>query len=148
MTERADRRHPEGREPYPLKDEALYRPYESDADGNPLIGGERYELHFAPDQIPPVRFFWSMTMYDLPARQLVANPIDRYSIGGRTEGLTPEADGSLVLYIQPESPGAEKEGNWLPSPASGEFYMVLRMYGPDGSLVDGTWTAPVVNLVS
>lgn len=130
------------------QEEALYRPYQTDANGNPLLGGERYELRFAPDQIPPVRFFWSMTMYDLPARQLVENPIDRYSIGGRTEGLKTEADGSIVIYIQPEAPGPDKEGNWLPSPSSGEFYMNLRMYGPEGSLVDGAWTAPEAELVS
>jgi hypothetical protein len=124
------------------KEEAVYTPWNLDADGKQLDGKNRYVLHFDKDQVPPVQFFWSQTMYNLPQRLLVANPINRYAIGSRTPGLKTESDGSLNIYIQADSPGKDKESNWLPSPASGPFYMVLRMYGPQGSLSDGSWKAP------
>ena len=100
--------------------------------------GRQQELRpaFSKDQVPPVKFFWSMTMYDLPARQLVANPINRYAIGSRTKGLKTNADGSVDIYLQGTSPGADKESNWLPTPPKGPYYMVLRMYGPEGA---GDW---------
>lgn len=124
------------------KEEAVYTPWQIDADGQPLDGGSRYVLHFAAEQVPPVEFFWSLTMYNLPQRQLVDNPLDRYAIGSRTTGLTTEEDGSVNIYIQAQSPGKDKESNWLPAPGVGAFYMILRMYGPLGSLVDGSWVAP------
>ena len=92
--------------------------------------------------MPPVKFFWSMTMYDLPGRQLVANPISRHAIGSRTPGLKTNADGSIDIYLQSTSPGADKESNWLPTTSKGPFYMVLRMYGPQGTLAAGSWQAP------
>lgn len=128
------------------KEEAVYTPWQVDADGHPLDGANRYLLHFTAEQVPPVQYFWSQTMYNLPQRLLVDNPLDRHAIGGRTTGLTTEADGSVTIYVQAESPGEGKESNWLPSP-DGPFYMVLRMYGPQGSLADGTWVAPQPRLV-
>ena len=129
------------------KEEAFYTPWNLDAEGKPLDGKNRYLLHFDKDQVPPVQFFWSQTMYSLPQRLLVANPINRYAIGSRTPGFKIEANGSANIYIQAESPGKDKESNWLPSPAAGPYYMVLRMYGPKGSLKDGTWKAPQPQLV-
>lgn len=80
-------------------------------------------------------------MYDLPGRFLVNNPIERYSIGSQTKALEKEADGSTVIYFQNESPGADKEGNWLPAPAA-PFYTVLRIYGPGEDVINGTYALP------
>jgi hypothetical protein len=124
------------------KEEAFYTPYAVDADKQPLDGSKNYVLHFAKDQAPPVKFFWSMTMYDLPGRLLVDNPNDRYAIGSRTDGLKTNADGSIDIYLQGTSPGADRESNWLPSLAEGPYYLVLRMYGPEEALADGRWQAP------
>jgi len=125
------------------KEEAYYTPYVADADGHTLDGTKRYVIHFAKEQVPPVKFFWSMTMYNLPQRLLVANPIDRYAIGSRTPGFKLNADGSADIYLQSASPGKDKESNWLPTPEKGPYYMVMRKYGPEGSLANGTWKAPL-----
>ena len=82
-----------------------------------------------------------MTMYDLPDRLLVDNPIKRYAIGSRTQGLKTNSDGSVDIYLQATSPGGDRECNWLPTPSKGPFFMVLRMYGPEG-LAGGEWHAP------
>jgi len=108
------------------KDISVYLNRVADGEGRPLDGSvASYEMTFAPGQLPPVSFFWSMTMYRLPERLLVANPIDRYSIGSATPGLEMGEDGSLTLYISAHSPGPEREANWLPAP-EGPFWMVLR----------------------
>jgi hypothetical protein len=111
------------------------------ADHEPLVGSQPYLIHFDKKDLPPARFFWSMTMYDLPARHLVANPINRYSIGDRTKGIKYGADGSLDIYVQHTSPGTDKESNWLPAP-EGAYNVVARIYGPDASVFDGTWKFP------
>ena len=91
------------------------------------------------------RAFWSLTMYNEKQR-LAANPIDRFAIGDRDK-LAFNPDGSLDLYIQRESPGRDKELNWLPAPASGSFTMNLRLYSPKAEVLDGTWSPPGVTLV-
>ena len=125
------------------KEEAQYAGFAADSDGKPLDGAKSYVVHFAKNQVPPVKYFWSMTMYDLPQRLLVENPIDRYAIGSRNKGLKTNSDGSIDVYLQSKSPGEGKESNWLPTPPSGNFFMVLRMYGPAGALAEGTWRMPV-----
>jgi hypothetical protein len=125
------------------KEEAVYQAYVADSGGQTLDGAKRYVIHFAPEQIPPVKFFWSITMYNLPQRLLVANPINRYAIGSRTPGFRLNADGSADIWLQSTSPGADKESNWLPTPDKGSYYMVLRMYGPEKSLAAGTWQTPL-----
>ena len=112
-----------------------------DADGAPLDGTNRYELRFATP--PPVDAFWSLTMYDVPDFHLVANPIDRYSVGDRTPGLTTAEDGSITVYLQKDSPGPELESNWLPTPA-GAFRPILRMYQPRNEILDGTYILPAI----
>jgi hypothetical protein len=87
------------------------------APGQPLDSTNRYELRL--EQPPPVDAFWSLTMYDVPDFYLVANPIDRYSIGDRTPGLKTADDGSVTIFMQADSPGAGKESNWLPTPEGG-----------------------------
>ena len=90
--------------------------------------------------------FWSLTMYDMPNYYLVANPIDRYSIGDRTPGVAYNDDGSLDLYLQHDSPGPDKESNWLPTP-SGDFRPLVRMYQPGAEVLDGSYELPAVTRV-
>jgi hypothetical protein len=107
-------------------------------------GEHNYTLRFAKGELPPVKGFWSLTMYD-EAMFFVANPINRYSMSLRTNPKF-EPDGSLVIYIQNESPGADKEANWLPSP-KGKFHLMLRLYWPEEdnpSILDGSWVIPPV----
>jgi hypothetical protein len=129
------------------KEEALYKGYQLGPDGKPLNAAtDRYVLRFPPGGKPAVQFFWSLTMYSVPDRFLVDNPIDRYAIGDRTPGLRDDPDGGLTLYIQPQSPGPDKASNWLPAPA-GPFFMVIRMYGPDDEMLSGRWKAPELERV-
>ncbi|MDE1179005.1 DUF1254 domain-containing protein [Paraburkholderia sp.] len=123
------------------KDEAVYVGTRVDAQHQPLTGAQSYVIHFDKKDLPPAKFFWSMTMYDLPARHLVANPINRYSIGDRTRGLKYAADGSLDIYVQHASPGADKVSNWLPAP-EGAYDVIARIYGPEPSVFDGSWHFP------
>ena len=112
--------------------------------------GEKYVLRFPAGQTPPIERegFWSITMYNLPQRLLVRNPLNRYAIGNRSPGLKFDRDGSLSIYLQPTSPGKDKESNWLPTPPEGPFFYVLRLYLPSKSVLDGTWKAPKPVLVS
>jgi len=112
-----------------------------DADGNTLDGSHRYELRLQTP--PPVDAFWSLTMYSVPDFYLVANAIERYSIGDRTPGLRTADDGSVTIYLQADSPGPAKEPNWLPTP-EGAFRPVMRMYQPEAAILDGTYTLPAI----
>lgn len=110
-------------------------------------GSRKYVMRFPKGQLPPVKGFWSLTMYD-EQMFFVANPINRYSMSLRTDPVY-EADGSLAIYVQNESPGADKEANWLPAP-TGKFHLMLRLYWPDEtapSIIDGSWTIPAVETV-
>ncbi len=127
--------------------ESLYPSGLMDSSGQMLDGGKkRYVIRLPEDRIPPVDFFWSFTMYQMSDGMLVKSPLDRYSIGNRTRGLKFAADGSLTLYVQPESPGAEREANWLPAPQA-PFYLVLRLYGPQLPALNGTWQPPAIEPV-
>ena len=119
--------------------EAAYPMIYTDADGDQLDGRNRYTLTL--DQDPPVDAFWSMTMYDLPDFYLVANPIDRYSIGDRTPGLRRASDGSLTIVIQHEQPA--DTSNWLPAPP-GPFRPLMRLYQPHPAVLDGTYKLPPI----
>jgi hypothetical protein len=123
--------------------EADYEAIWIDADGNPLHGSNSYQLHF--DSPPPVDAFWSLTMYNVPDFYLVANPINRYSIGDRTPGLKTDSDGSLTLYIGKNSPGRDKESNWLPAP-DGPFRPLLRLYQPQEAILDGSYAVPPITI--
>jgi hypothetical protein len=125
------------------KEEAVYTGSMADRKGKQLIGSKKYTLTFSKDQIPPVKYFWSITMYSLPQRFLVKNPIDRYSISDRTKGLKYEKDGSLIIYLQSSSPGADRESNWLPTPQQGGFNYILRLYGPKDAVTNGDWKQPL-----
>jgi len=122
--------------------EAMYPLYNADADGQLLDGAHRYALRFAPGRLPPVHAFWSLTMYELPSSLLVANPLNRYLINSpMLPELRREPDGSLTLIIQNDSPGTEKEANWLPAP-KGPFMMAMRLYWPEDEALTGQWTTP------
>ena len=122
--------------------EAIYPAYWMDADGQKLDGSHRYTIRFAADQLPPVNAFWSLTMYELPEMLLVANPIDRYLLNSpMLPDFVRDADGGITLYIQHESPGKDREANWLPAPA-GPFFMAMRLYWPKDKALEGTWELP------
>lgn len=122
-------------------EEALYPASLADSDGNLLDGARDYRMVFEADDLPPARYFWSLTMYDL-AGFLVDNPIDRYSLGPSHPPLATRPDGSIVVAISHDEP-TEANVNWLPSP-SGAFRLNMRLYGPRQPALDGTWTPPAI----
>jgi hypothetical protein len=129
------------------KEEAIYPAYTVDADGRRLDGAQRYTLRFGPGELPPVRAFWSLTMYRLPESLLVANPLDRYLLNSpMLPGFARDADGGITFHVQRESPGAEREANWLPAPA-GPFVVFMRLYWPKPEALDGTWARPKMERV-
>jgi hypothetical protein len=126
--------------------EAVYVSCAVDAERRPLSGAQHYTLTFPADGLPPARAFWSLSAYEvMPEGRafFVENPIDRYSIGDRTPGLTRGADGSLTLYIQRERPPDERAANWLPAP-TGLMRLVLRAYQPEEALIEGRYRMPPV----
>jgi len=125
--------------------EAVYPTADLDGNGDQLVGEHQYVLHL--EELPPVDAFWSLTMYRPPEFYLVDNPINRYSIGDRTPGLTYNEDGSLDIYLQHDSPGSEKESNWLPAP-EGPFRAAIRMYQPREAVLDGSYVLPPIRRVS
>lgn len=123
--------------------EAIYPSSANDSAGAPLTGAGEYTYRFAPGQLPPVNAFWSLTMYELPASRLVSNPLNRYLINSAMlPGLKADPDGGYTLRIQHDSPGPDRESNWLPAP-EGPFMVVLRLYWPKPDALNGTWTAPL-----
>jgi hypothetical protein len=122
--------------------EAIYVIGVVDQTEQQLDGANAYVIHFPAGGLPPAHYFWSLTMYD-DSFYLVPNPINRYSIGNRTPGVVYNSDGSLDVYLQHTAP-AGHESNWLPAPASGTFEVTLRMYGPDASALNDTYTYPTI----
>ena len=131
------------------RDEAIYPPYFADADGNSLDASKnKYTLRFEKGQLPPAGAFWSLTMYDGASQLLVANKLDRYLLNSTMlESFKRAKDGALILYIQKDSPGADKESNWLPAP-NGPFYCILRIYIPTAKVFEGSWKAPLMTKVN
>jgi hypothetical protein len=127
-----------------LPQDAIYPMGRVDSDGRPFSGANRYAVHFAPGRTPPVKGFWSLTMYDAEL-YFVANPINRSSLSPRN-ALKPNPDGSIDLLIQNEDPGADKQSNWLPAP-KGPFNLMFRFYAPDAPILDGRWAPPPVTRV-
>jgi hypothetical protein len=132
--------------PANLPQDAVYPYTEVDSSGRKLSGANRYTLTFAKGKTPPVDAFWSITMYEIDQGWwFVPNPLNKFTVSPRNN-LKPNADGSVTLYFQNETPGADKEANWLPAP-KGDFIAMLRMYWPketDPSILNGTWTPPAV----
>ncbi|MDR2919842.1 MAG: DUF1254 domain-containing protein [Tannerella sp.] len=122
--------------------QATYISWHEDSDGNPInTANASYKVTFKKGETPPAKYFWSITMYNLPGRFLVANPIDRYSIGSRSKQLKTNPNGSIDIYISKTSPGKALESNWLPAP-DGEPFIIMRVYGPGQSVLDGTYKLP------
>jgi len=120
--------------------EAAYWTTVVDGAGRRLNGQHQYVLHFPAGQLPPNDAFWSLAMTDVVG-YMVPNPIDRYSVGGRS-GLVPNADGSIDINIQRTAP-AGHDSNWLPAPA-GNFKLMLRAYLPGRAVLDGEYHVPPV----
>jgi hypothetical protein len=135
--------------------EATYPMTRTLADGTPLDGGKsNYTLTFPKGQLPPVNAFWSITMYDGKTQLLIENPINRYLINSpMLPSMKKNADGSLTIYVQKDSPGKAKESNWLPAP-NGPIYLVMRLYWPKTeppSVLppgEGTWKPPAIVAVN
>jgi len=133
--------------------EAMYPMAKALADGTPLDASQHnYTLTFPAGQQPPVNAFWSVTMYDGKTQFLIKNPINRYLINSpMLPGMKMNADGSLTIYIQKDSPGKDKESNWLPAP-NGPIYLVMRLYWPKTEAPSilppgkGTWQPPAVQV--
>lgn len=125
--------------------EALYPTYLVDGDQAPLDASKHnYTLTFKKEDLPPVKSFWSLTMYDGKTQLFIHNPLDRYLLNSTMmDAFSKEKDGAIVFYIQKDSPGKDREANWLPAP-DGPFYLVMRLYGPAAEALEGKWTPPQV----
>ncbi len=125
--------------------DAVYPLSQKDGNGDEYDGEKyKYVMRFEKGTLPPALAFWSLTMYDSDFF-FVPNPINRYDLAQR-DRLIPNPDGSVDLYLQADSPGKDKEANWLPAPR-GKFVLVMRIYSPrttPPSILDGTWTPPPV----
>jgi hypothetical protein len=123
--------------------EALYIHGLRDSQGELLNGGKRsYKVHFAPGEKIPADAFWSLSLYGMDYN-FVDNPIKRFTIGDRTRGLKRDPDGGLTIYMQSDSPGADKESNWLPTPKE-NFYLLFRGYMPQKTMLAHDWVPPAI----
>ena len=127
-----------------IPEDAIYPSCAVDSDGKLFDGANQYVIHFEKGKTPPVNAFWSLTMYDQDGF-FIANPINRYAIGDRN-ALKANADGSVDIYIQNQTPGKDKESNWLPCP-TGSFNLLMRMYWPKEEMLKGEWTPPAVKKI-
>ena len=129
-------------------EEAYYPETTFDSDSEVLDGAKhKYILHFEADELPPVKAFWSLSMYKMPEQLFMENEIDRYIISSVTEGLHYNEDGSLDVYIQQENPGNDKESNWLPA-NNGEFSILARLYWPKPEALNPLYVLPSINKVN
>jgi hypothetical protein len=128
-----------------VPEDAIYPLNFADEAGNPLDGANRYSIHFAKGATPPVKAFWSITLYDSDGFQ-VANVLNRFAVSSWMP-FKYNADGSLDLYFQSDSPGAERESNWLPAPKAA-FNLTMRLYSPASDALTGKWAPPPVVKVS
>jgi hypothetical protein len=127
-----------------LPEDAVYPQNLGDETGKPLEGANRYTLHFNKGDTPPANAFWSITLYDSEGFQ-TANPLARFNLSSWMP-LKYNADGSLDLYFQNDSPGKDKETNWLPAP-KGAFNLTMRIYAPESEVLTGKWNPPAVSRV-
>ena len=123
--------------------EAVYPAYFVDSESNQLNAADyNYVMKFVAGELPPARAFWSLSMYDGPTQLFIDNPLDRYLVNSAMiEDFVFEDDGSLVIHVQKDPPGADREANWLPAP-DGPYYVILRLYLPEQQVLDGEWAAP------
>jgi hypothetical protein len=130
-------------------DQAVYLRLFKDENGDFLDASKHsYKITFKKEDMPDAKYFWSLTMYSLPGRFLVPNPLKRYSLGSRACGtLKHNPDGGFTLYFGKESPGKDRESNWLPAP-NGRFTVTFRIFGPDEAAQRGEYQAPPIQVVS
>jgi hypothetical protein len=126
-----------------LPEDILYPVTLIDSDGDRLMGGDDYVLHFDKGQLPPVNAFWSLNLYG-PDQAFVDNQAHRYAIHS-TDKLRYNADGSLDIYIQNRAPSRDRQANWLPAPADGPFMLNMRLYWPQDLALDQRWAPPPVH---
>ncbi|UVM06975.1 DUF1254 domain-containing protein [Pseudomonas laurylsulfatiphila] len=124
-----------------LPEDAIYPLNIGDSNGKPLDGANKYVLHFSKGETPPVNAFWSVTLYD-PQGFQVGNSLNRFAVSSWMP-FKSNADGSLDLYFQNESPGKDLEANWLPAP-KGSFNLTMRLYGPKAEALNGKWNPPAI----
>ena len=122
--------------------EAMYPIRYTDSKNQPLSGAKKYNVRFT--STPPVDAFWSLTVYNADDKMLIDNPIQRYKFGSDTPGLVREKDGSFTLTLQNDKP--DNTSNWVPIPKGG-FYLILRLYQPQKTLLEGKWPLPQVEAV-
>ncbi len=127
-----------------LPEDAVYPLNLADEAGKPLDGANKYAIHFAKEEIPPVNAFWSITLYDREGFQ-VANSLNRFAVSSWMP-FKRDADGSLTLYIQNDNPGSDRESNWLPAP-KGPYNLTMRLYAPKSEALTGLWNPPPVMVV-
>jgi len=127
--------------------EATYLSLYTDSNAQTLSGANKYSIHFEADNLPPAKAFWSITIYDSKNYSLVENSIGRFSLGDRSPGLTFNDDKSLTLYVSYDTTDEEHLSNWLPAPPEG-FYLIMRIYIPENSVVEQTWAPPPLDLAA
>jgi hypothetical protein len=123
--------------------ETRYYYQDLDANGERLNGAKRYTITFTKDQTPPVRGFWSLTLYN-QHHFFAPNDIKRYSTGTKNRALKYASDGSLTIYVQADPPPDSQRDNWLPAPKDADFSLYIRAYWPTVTISDGSWTPPPV----
>ena len=130
-------------DPYDNKrNETMYFYTDNDTGLRQLVGESSYAVTFPKGQLPPVKGFWSLTVYN-PEHVFAPNGLNRFALGTKNKSLKYNSDGSLTIYLGNKSPGAEKESNWLPAP-EGDFSIWLRTYWPDQAILDGSWEPPAI----
>jgi hypothetical protein len=126
-----------------LPEETKYFYQDLAADATRLNGANRYTVTFAPGGTPPVKGFWSLTLYN-EHHFFAPNELGRYSVGTKSAQLERSADGSLTVYVQADPPSPDLLPNWLPAPRDADFSLYVRAYWPEPAILDGTWTPPPV----
>jgi hypothetical protein len=124
-----------------LPEDAIYPANLADNTGQQLDGANKYTIRFEKGATPPANAFWSITLYDNDGFQ-VANSLNRFAVSSWMP-FKVNADGSLDLYFQNDSPGTDKEANWLPAP-KGPFTLTMRLYAPKSDVLTGKWNPPPV----
>jgi hypothetical protein len=128
-----------------VPEETMYFGQDFDRNGDRLTGTKAYTVTFAKGETPPTDGFWSLTLYN-EAHFFAPNVLNRFSLGTKNKSLKPNPDGSLTIYVQPSSPGADKESNWLPAPEE-PFSLYIRAYWPKAEITEGKWTPPAIKMV-
>ena len=127
-----------------ITNETKYVYQDLDASGARLNGGKRYTVTFAKGGLPPVKGFWSLTLYDR-YHFFAPNAIKRYSVGTKNKDLKANADGSLTIFVQADAPSdPAQRAIWVPAPKGDDFSLFVRAYWPEASVLDGRWTPPDV----